>query len=37
MSSVGGGGRSASVNQGRLFIHLKPRDQRALSADEIAQ
>ena len=37
MSSVGAGGRSASVNQGRLFIHLKPRDQRAMSADEVAQ
>ena len=28
MSSVGAGGRSNSVNQGRLFIHLKPRGQR---------
>ena len=37
MSSVGAGGRSASVNQGRLFIHLKPRDERAMSADEVAQ
>ncbi|MEP6689031.1 MAG: efflux RND transporter permease subunit, partial [Gemmatimonadales bacterium] len=37
MSAVGAGGRSASVNQGRLFIHLKPRDQRELSADEVAQ
>jgi HAE1 family hydrophobic/amphiphilic exporter-1 len=37
MSSVGAGGRSASVNQGRLFIHLKPRDERAQSADEVAQ
>ena len=25
MSSVGAGGRSNTVNQGRLFIHLKPR------------
>jgi hydrophobic/amphiphilic exporter-1 (mainly G- bacteria), HAE1 family len=37
MSRVGAGGPSASVNQGRFFIHLKPRDQRALSADEVAQ
>ena len=37
MSSVGAGGRSASVNQGRLFIHLKPRDDRDQSADEVAQ
>jgi HAE1 family hydrophobic/amphiphilic exporter-1 len=37
MSSVGAGGRSASVNQGRLFLHLKPRDQREQSADEVAQ
>ena len=37
MSSVGAGGRSASVNQGRLFIHLKPRDDRQQSADEVAQ
>ena len=37
MSSVGGGGRVSTVNQGRLFIHLKDRDQRELSADEVAQ
>ncbi|MDQ3138245.1 MAG: efflux RND transporter permease subunit [Gemmatimonadota bacterium] len=37
MSAVGGGGRGNTVNQGRLFIHLKPRDQRELSADEVAQ
>ena len=30
MSSVGAGGRSSTVNQGRLFIHLKPRDERPL-------
>ena len=34
MSSVGAGGRSNSVNQGRLFIHLKPREPaRRSSAD----
>jgi len=37
MSSVGGGGRVSTVNQGRFFIHLKDRDQRELSADEVAQ
>jgi HAE1 family hydrophobic/amphiphilic exporter-1 len=37
MSAVGAGGRSSSMNQGRLFIHLKPRADRALSADEVAQ
>ena len=37
MSSVGAGGRSATINQGRLFIHLKPRDERDLSADEVIQ
>jgi len=33
-SSVGGGGGGTS-NTGRLFIRLKPRDQRELSADEV--
>jgi HAE1 family hydrophobic/amphiphilic exporter-1 len=37
MSAVGGGGRNTTVNQGRLLIRLKPRNQRALSADEVAQ
>jgi HAE1 family hydrophobic/amphiphilic exporter-1 len=36
MSSVGGSG-GRTVNQGRLFIHLKPRQERALSADQVAQ
>jgi HAE1 family hydrophobic/amphiphilic exporter-1 len=36
MSSVGGGGRT-TVNQGRLFIHLKDRGQRQLDADAVAQ
>jgi len=35
MSAVGGGGGSS--NQGRLFIRLKPRDKRALSADQVIQ
>ncbi len=33
MSAVGNG----STNQGRLFIHLKPRNQRTLLADEVAR
>jgi HAE1 family hydrophobic/amphiphilic exporter-1 len=37
MSSVGAGGPTATANQGRLFIHLKPRSQRRLSADEVAR
>ncbi len=37
MSSVGAGGRISTVNQGRLIIHLKPRDQRDMSADEVAR
>src|SRR5215217_1287018 len=37
MSAVGGGGGSSAVNQGRLIIHLKPRDQRRMSADEVAR
>ena len=34
MSSAGSGGGGTS-NQGRLFIRLKPRSQRRLSADEV--
>jgi HAE1 family hydrophobic/amphiphilic exporter-1 len=37
MSAVGGGGRLSTVNQGRLFIHLKPKSERDLSADEVAR
>jgi HAE1 family hydrophobic/amphiphilic exporter-1 len=37
MSGVGGGGRISTVNQGRLILHLKPRDERELSADEVAR
>jgi HAE1 family hydrophobic/amphiphilic exporter-1 len=37
MSSVGAGGRTPSINQGRLFIRLKPQDERELSADEVAR
>jgi HAE1 family hydrophobic/amphiphilic exporter-1 len=37
MSAVGGGGRISTVNQGRLIIHLKPRAERDMSADEVAR
>jgi hydrophobic/amphiphilic exporter-1 (mainly G- bacteria), HAE1 family len=37
MSAVGGGGGGRTTNQGRLLIHLKPRDERSLSADEVAR
>ncbi|HXQ30057.1 MAG TPA: efflux RND transporter permease subunit, partial [Gemmatimonadales bacterium] len=33
MSFIGGG----QMNQGRIFMHLKPRAQRALSADQVIQ
>ncbi|MBI5710671.1 MAG: efflux RND transporter permease subunit [Candidatus Eisenbacteria bacterium] len=35
MSSVGAGGPSGVGNQGRIFMHLRPRSQRALSADQV--
>ena len=37
MSAVGAGGPTSTGNQGRLFIHLKPRSQRRLSADQVAR
>ena len=37
MSSVGGGGRSDAMNQGRMLIQLKPRSQRRLDADGVAR
>ena len=37
MSAVGVGGRTGTINQGRLIIHLKPRGERELSADEVAR
>ncbi len=36
-STVGASGPNASVNNGRITIRLKPRSQRLLSADQIAQ
>jgi HAE1 family hydrophobic/amphiphilic exporter-1 len=35
MSSVGGGPGGTSGNQGRIVLRLKPRRQRALSADQL--
>ena len=37
MSSVGAGGASVSNNSGRMFMTLKDRSERKLSADEIIQ
>jgi len=37
MSAVGGGGGGSSNNTGRMFIKLKPRKERKLSADELIQ
>jgi HAE1 family hydrophobic/amphiphilic exporter-1 len=37
MSSAGGGGSSVTTNAGRMFIRLKPRKERALTADEVIQ
>ena len=37
MSAVGAGGPNSTGNQGRLFIALKPRSERALSADEVVR
>jgi hydrophobic/amphiphilic exporter-1 (mainly G- bacteria), HAE1 family len=37
MSSAGAGGPSSSGNMGRVFLHLKPRTERRLSADELIQ
>ena len=36
-STVGAGGPNASASNGRLFIRLKPRHERPLSADELVQ
>ncbi|HLI12019.1 MAG TPA: efflux RND transporter permease subunit [Alphaproteobacteria bacterium] len=37
MSSIGAGGPRPTTNSGTIFIRLKPRDQRELSADQVAQ
>jgi HAE1 family hydrophobic/amphiphilic exporter-1 len=36
-SSVGSGGSTVAANGGRVFLRLKPRSERKLSADEIIQ
>lgn len=36
-STIGAGGPNASANTGRIFIRLKPRHDRSLSADEVVQ
>ena len=36
-SSVGAGGPNAAGNTGRMFMRLKPRSERRLSADELIQ
>jgi len=37
MSAVGAGGPSSASNQGRVFIRLKPRAERRLSAQEVIE
>jgi HAE1 family hydrophobic/amphiphilic exporter-1 len=37
ISSVGVGGATATANAGRIFIRLKPRNERKNSADEVIQ
>ncbi len=37
MSSIGGSGFGTASNSGRVFMHLKPRNQRKRSADQIIQ
>ena len=36
-STVGSGGPNVTGNSGRMFIRLKPRSERKLSADEVIQ
>jgi HAE1 family hydrophobic/amphiphilic exporter-1 len=37
MSAIGAGGASSTLNNGRMFMRLKPRSERKLSADQIIQ
>jgi HAE1 family hydrophobic/amphiphilic exporter-1 len=37
MSAIGAGGSSASLNNGRMFMRLKPASERKLSANQIIQ
>jgi HAE1 family hydrophobic/amphiphilic exporter-1 len=34
-ANIGAGGATATLNQGRMFIALKPREQRDVSADQV--
>lgn len=36
-STVGAGGQNVTANSGRIFISLKPRNLRSLSADEVVE
>ena len=37
MSAIGAGGSSVGLNQGRIFMRLKPRSERKLNANQIIQ
>ena len=37
MSAIGAGGSTSSINQGRMFIRLKPRSERKLHVDQVIQ
>ncbi len=37
MSAIGAGGPTATANNGRLFMRLKPRSERRLSAEQVIQ
>ncbi len=37
MSAIGAGGSSPTLNDGRMFMRLKPRSERKLSADQVIQ
>jgi hydrophobic/amphiphilic exporter-1 (mainly G- bacteria), HAE1 family len=37
MSAIGAGGSSVNANNGRMFMHLKPRAERQFSSDELIQ
>src|SRR5205809_2517270 len=37
MSSIGASGPNTAGNSGRIFMHLKPREERALSVDGVIQ
>jgi HAE1 family hydrophobic/amphiphilic exporter-1 len=37
MSAIGAGGASSTLNNGRMFMRLKPRSERKLTADQVIQ